>query len=202
MKDKFSKWNKVEMRIYEMLGVKLFQKMTFILEKIIHRKDGGQNQNYHFNKNSSDKADLFIKFLFYNGIIHVRNLIFLGIYFTIKILFFSIKFYDALFVISGIKDIYCVMLQRYNFLRIKKYIEYKKIVKERRILKRAERIKVSVEDRYDCSYAKYDLDIVRTLLKAIQNKEAISLSTVEIDVLQRIKILLNDRGGKKYVEKR
>lgn len=42
-----------EEKIYELLGIKLFKKAVFKLEKIIHRKDKGKNINYHIKKADS-----------------------------------------------------------------------------------------------------------------------------------------------------
>lgn len=45
------KSRKIEIKVYELLGVKLFRKAAFRLEKIVHRKDKGKNTNYHIQKN-------------------------------------------------------------------------------------------------------------------------------------------------------
>lgn len=44
------KSQKIEKRVYELLGVNLFRKAAFKLEKIVHRKDKGKNTNYHIQK--------------------------------------------------------------------------------------------------------------------------------------------------------
>ena len=59
-----SKNQKFEVKIYELLGIKLFKKAVFKLEKIIHRKDGKKNINYHIkNSNDMESVDNFKKFL-------------------------------------------------------------------------------------------------------------------------------------------
>ena len=55
-----SKNQKFEVKIYELLGIKLFKKAVFKLEKIIHRKDGKKNINYHI-KNSNRRQAFCIK---------------------------------------------------------------------------------------------------------------------------------------------
>lgn len=110
---------KLELKIYEFLGVKQFKKAVFMLEKIIHKRDKGKNINYHIkNSNDRESVDSFKKYLYYNGFIHTKNLIT-----GIPIIVFAILCgQNLLFLIPLIlfliKDVYCVMLQRYNWLKI------------------------------------------------------------------------------------
>lgn len=122
----------IESKIYEFLGIKLFKKAVFKLEKIIHKKDGKKNINYHI-KNSINKqsVDDFKKYLYYNGTIHIRNLLF-----DIPAVILTIvsKFNPLIITIIFlwlIKDVYCIMLQRYNWIKIK-YLEKKLEVREER----------------------------------------------------------------------
>lgn len=124
----------LELRIYEFLGVKQFKKAVFMLEKIIHRRDKGKNVNYHI-KNSNDRksVDSFKKYLYYNGFIHTKNLIT-----GIPIIVFAILCgQNLLFLIPLllflIKDIYCVMLQRYNWLKISEFEKKLEIREEKKI---------------------------------------------------------------------
>lgn len=52
MEIKYTPINNVELRVYKIFGVCYFQKLVFLLEKFIHRKDGKKNQNYHFTLGS------------------------------------------------------------------------------------------------------------------------------------------------------
>ena len=65
---------KVELSIYEKLGIKKFRKMVFLLEKIIHKKDKGKNRNYHLDGFGVSSIENFKKFIYYNGTIHVKNI--------------------------------------------------------------------------------------------------------------------------------
>ena len=60
------KSQKVETKVYELLGVKQFRKAAFKLEKIVHRKDKRKNTNYHIQKNEVDSLGEFKKYLYYN----------------------------------------------------------------------------------------------------------------------------------------
>ena len=129
-----SKKKKLELKIYEFLGVKQFKKAVFMLEKIIHKRDKGKNINYHIkNSNDRESVDSFKKYLYYNGFIHTKNLIT-----GIPIIVFAILCgQNLLFLIPLIlfliKDVYCVMLQRYNWLKISEFEKKLEIRDEKKI---------------------------------------------------------------------
>ena len=137
--EKLNKKGNVELKIYEILGVKIFRFLVFKLEKIIHHKDKMQNINYHVKRINVDEFESFKKYLYYNGFIHVRNLIFLFV-----ILLLSLNFTNPIFlvilILEFIKNTYCVMLQRYNYIRINQSIQRKKEFISRKNQKRNENI--------------------------------------------------------------
>ena len=126
------KSRKIEIKVYELLGVKLFRKAAFRLEKIVHRKDKGKNTNYHIQKNEVNSLGEFKKYLYYNGAIHTSNLIrgipLLALMFLLNFKTLSIIVLSALLL----KDAYCVMLQRYNWLKLS---EKEEIIKSKKALK-------------------------------------------------------------------
>ena len=122
------KGQKIETKLYELLGIKLFRKAVFRLEKIVHRKDNGKNTNYHIQSNSINSLEEFKKYLYYNGTIHTSNLI-KGI--PILALMFIFKFKTlSIITLSAwlLKDAYCVMLQRYNWIKLS---EKERLIKEK-----------------------------------------------------------------------
>ena len=112
---------KIEKKLYELLGVKQFRKLTFILEKVIHFKDKRKNINYHIKNLDLNSMEKFKKFLYYNGFIHARNSIFLTIITAIMMAFKVNIAMSITMLIFLIKDLYCVMLQRYNWIRLNEY---------------------------------------------------------------------------------
>ena len=107
-----------ELKIYELLGVKQFRKLTFKLEKLIHKKDGKKNKNYHIEKLNQEAMESFKKYLFYNGSIHVKNAIRLSAIMIGIIAFKGFNFFLIPMAAILTKDLYCIMLQRYNFKKI------------------------------------------------------------------------------------
>ena len=178
---------KIEMRLYEILGVKVFRKMVFWLEKMIHRRDRGKNINYHIPSKEVGALDAFVKYLFYNGSIHVRNLAFFAVYLLLKILFFRhFRFYDIILGLLAVKDAYCVMLQRYNLLRIRIYKERLQERQEKRKNKMIEIRKKAFDQSYDRTFAEKDLALIRRIKMCIENRETIMLSDEDIETLQRL----------------
>lgn len=140
---------KRKLKIYEMLGVKQFRALTFKLEKLVHIKDKKQNHNYHINPDSGkslinctiDEMEDFKKKLYYNGSIHVKNLIFLAIASLVILIVPTFnKYLLILNLVLAIKDAYCVMLQRYNYIRINSVIETKRARMNRTVERRSNEI--------------------------------------------------------------
>lgn len=124
----------LELKIYKALGVKQFRNLAFKLEKLIHIKDKKKNINYHINDcKDLVSVDKFKKYLYYNGFIHVKNLIFGSVGLALMIILnASVVPVIALSTLL-LKDAYCVMLQRYNWIRITRHEEKLKARERKRI---------------------------------------------------------------------
>ena len=181
------KRDSLEIKLYKLLGIRLFRKMVFSLERLIHRKDKGRNINYHIAYNDLESLDAFIKYLFYNGSIHVRNIIIISFYFIVRLVLRNhFMWFDWIITTFLLKDIYCVMLQRYNYLRI---IQRKNILEEknRRIIQReAQRIDISSIENYSSEERYQDLQLVRRLKEAISAHTSIVLNDSDTESLIRL----------------
>ena len=124
----------LELKIYKALGVKYFRNLAFKLEKLIHIKDKKKNINDHINDcKDLVSIDKFKKYLYYNGFIHVKNLIFGSVGLALMIILnASVVPVIALSTLL-LKDAYCVMLQRYNWIRITRHEEKLKARERKRI---------------------------------------------------------------------
>lgn len=120
-----------EIKLYELLGVKVFRSLVFKLEKLIHKKDKRKNINYHIKRINIDELESFKKYLYYNGFIHTKNsIIIFGM-----ILFNIIMSNYLIFIVlipELIRNLYCVMLQRYNYIKINQSIHRLEKVIERK----------------------------------------------------------------------
>lgn len=195
-----SKNQKFEVKIYELLGIILFKKAVFKLEKIIHRKDGKKNINYHIkNSNDMESVDNFKKFLYYNGAIHTKNLIF-----DIPVIILMIVFrYNLILIVPImlwlIKDIYCIMLQRYNWLKINGFEEKLQVRKNKRIERRVEeidkeKIKVNLEQKeIDKNELVAELEKMRNYLMKIKSEN----NELHIETFDIIEIAMDKKIKKK-----
>lgn len=117
-----------EMRIYEMLGVKIFRDMAFFLRDIISYplfrlvgvpKEKIDEELYHSRNNynlgkikSIEDVESFKSMLWLNSSIHI-----------IAILAIFINGFAVGEIFWLILNLYCLMLQRYNFIRINRFIK-------------------------------------------------------------------------------
>ena len=193
-----------EMRIYELLGVKAFQKLVFMLEKLIHFKDKERNLNYHFRGLDTEALDAFVKYLFYNSSIHARNLLYFAGYVVIFFVFRrSVKWFDIAALLLALKDAYCVMLQRYNYLRI---AELKKLAEQRReyrIQRRVKRLRERFDQVYDAEHIDEDLAFVRRMKQQIADGENVVIGETERGILERLSCVLNveNSGSTRRIER-
>lgn len=132
---------KIEIKIYKFLGIEKFKRLVFKLENFIHRNDNMKNINYHvINSNSISSVENFKKYLYNNGKIHVRSLIngviIIGITLILGINPLILTFLGLLMI----KDIYCIMLQRFNWIKIKEFQRKLKEKEERKIIKEKENL--------------------------------------------------------------
>lgn len=127
----------IEMRIYELLGVKTFRKMAFVLrDKILilftskMSKEERKEYLYHTASNynigevkSLEDVKKFKKQLFSNAGIHLFGFLVLIPNFIKIIGGTAALSYTIITLIAGGINLYCVMLQRYNCIRINQLIK-------------------------------------------------------------------------------
>lgn len=182
------KERQLEIKLYEILKIRFFQKMVFCLETQIHKRDGGYNQNYHFSTKENNFSEHFIQYLFYNGTIHVRNIVYLNLYFIIKLYFFSFHWYDMFLLFLGIKDLYCVMLQRYNFLRIRNYQILCNKKREKKLQLAISNLTNNVSS-YDPIHQKQDLLLIKRLKHCYESNKYTFLDSKDLQSLKRLQQL-------------
>lgn len=195
--------NNDEMKIYEFLGVKQFKKLTFKLEKFIHRKDKNKNINYHIvDSDNLESVNSFKKYLFYNGSIHARNLMF-GVpsTFLLTIIGGNAVLLGMIYLIL-IKDLYCVMLQRYNWIRIKNYELKLKERNEKLINKKGDNLKSERADEAineNLYTMLFTLENWKNYLMEINEKNYLDTCKTDVnDCNVKKKVLIKSKGVKDY----
>jgi len=118
----------MEIKFYEIIGVKYFKKFLMWLEaKLIPEPEYRKVANYNLKSNNLTAVKQFKKMLILNGTIHFIVGIYTIVCIGINILnerFFS--FSSIVFAICFLLNLYCILLQRYNWLRIAKVLNKKK----------------------------------------------------------------------------
>lgn len=176
-----------EKKLYEALGVRLFQTLVFKLEKVVHYRDKGTNINYHISKYESSALDDFVKYLFYNGAIHVRNVAYFAVYVVLRLVFRTgVRWYDIVLLLFAVKDVYCVMLQRYNYIRIDERRCCLEQKRKKQLQRTFDTMKSVFAECYDHRYAAEDLAVIRSLKQRIQDGGTIAIQENERKTLQRI----------------
>ena len=176
-----------EMTLYFWLGVQQFRKLVFLLEKVIHLKDKKTNINYHVAGFTPSAVTAFKKYLFYNGSIHVRNIIYVVVYAVLRWIFgYRIFFLDYLVFAHLIKDIYCVMLQRYNFLYIKNFQLSQETKRRQRVSKQREFLREKFEKNYMRSNKEHDLRVLLRLKQQLKQNEIIIINQEVAETLYRL----------------
>lgn len=135
MKNK-KKMKNMEMRIYELLGIKIFRKMAFGLRYILlfprtlkmskeERKDFyNARSNYHLGKiKSLEDVKSYKKYLYCSATVHILALLFLIPSFFDMLSGVLVLSETHELLLAVILTLYCVMLQRYNCIRINQLIK-------------------------------------------------------------------------------
>lgn len=197
--DKVEKYNShrierfnLEAKVYEIFGVKVFRKGVFALEKWIHRRDNGTNINYHIASIDSAATKEFIKYLFYNGSIHVRNIIYYCVFCIFRYSLFPFFHYlDVIPLILVVKDLYCVMLQRYNYIQIQLRLPRLDELRKTRINRRIQKTIWAIQDEdYDDSIRQVDIQVIRRLRMSVEKGESIVLSDEDRETYERLSRIL------------
>jgi len=112
--------DRAEVRFLECVGVRLFRGGIFALERLRHRKDGGRNRNYHLWRMTAGSAAAFEGYLLYHTLLHLTAMVLLAV--PAALLHSragGLHWADVLLVLLFLLNLYCLLLQRYTFLRIR-----------------------------------------------------------------------------------
>lgn len=127
----------IEMKIYELLGVKVFRKIAFtfrdiIVTPLLITKSKEERKNFLYNTASNyclgkvkslEDVKRFKKQIFINTKIHIYGLLALMPLFPKIINGTATLFTTIVAPIYAVLNIYCLMLQRYNNIRINQFIK-------------------------------------------------------------------------------
>ncbi len=161
--------NLIEKKLYELLGIQIFRKLVLKLENLIHYKDKKRNINYHLRGRGINSVQSFTGYLLYNAVCHGLSIIFITIYISIMWIYkdrcaaLDIYLYGMLLV-----NLYCLMLQRYTYIKIRAF-EEKRINTKNCII--AEKIKLLFQRIENRSYNELqrEYSLIERIRESINN---------------------------------
>ena len=185
-KSKKTKPDIIEKKIYEFFGIRLFRKLAFEIESFVHRKDNSWNINYHLCGSGINAIQSFTGYLLLNAVCHGISIAFIAVYFAITLFVRvgHIALDISLFILFFV-HLYCIILQRYSYIRIQSFAkrrinsinnrvaakiellsqrierrEYKKLQEEYSLIKR---IKETINNGTECLIEKCDASALHNI---------------------------------------
>lgn len=156
-----------EKRVYEFLGIRVFRRFVMQFEKLRHRKDKLHNINYHPGNMSMSSIRSFSGYLIYNVSCHVFSLIFVFLYFVItKIVGAKFIIIDILMIVLSVFNCYCIMLQRYTFIKMNAVLQKRENHRDKAILAGIDEYYEKIEKESD-NMLKMEYEVVVRLNEAV-----------------------------------
>lgn len=111
-----------EVKIYRLLGVNYFRKAILWFEKTKNRKKNKKNENYHPSALDIISLEKHNGFLLYNAFLHGVSMFFVIVYCILALAFgLHDLIIDIIMVVILLLNIYCIILQRTNYLKVREY---------------------------------------------------------------------------------
>ena len=179
-------WNKLELQIYHLLGVDQFCKAILWFEKIKHYRDNKKNENYHLSNFDVLALEQYNGFLLYNAFLHVVGLFLAVVYIVLSIAIeFRNEVLDLTMIALTLLNIYCIILQRANYLKLKelRYNYYKRFLKRTDLCKEETLQKIYALEPQNLQA---DYEMLYRIRKAFEGQSDCVLTSDDIESLERI----------------
>lgn len=156
---------------YERLGIKRFRRFVLWLENRLQRITGRKNRNYHLGAKALDGLETYSIYIKYNALVH-------GIVQLYLLAAAAMEFYrpalpkggKLLLLLLFAGNGYCLMLQRYNSLRLRRTIDHLSCTRARIVARQAAELRPCL---HGCT--EY-LGLIKRLRDAVEGKTSIWLS--------------------------
>lgn len=115
----------MEMRFYEMIGIRQWKKLVlWFMSKLIPNRNKNIATNYYLGGFNLKAILKYKKWLWVNALLHVIVSLHPALTIIANVLSNNVVSFSMLFaIIFVVLNLYCIMLQRYNWLRIKRVLE-------------------------------------------------------------------------------
>lgn len=175
--------------MYRVLGVTLFRSCVMRLEKLLRRRRGGHNLNYHISGTSAHSVRSFYTYLSYNALLHsVSSVLTVVLFVTYPKDAPHAALFRALMALLLLFNLYCIMLQHCNSI-IMKSSEKTLLERQRR---RTERLVRSFNEQIDSGAAvkKDDIAIALKVQNVVSGKGACIFTDDDTEALCRLSLLM------------
>lgn len=188
----------IEKNLYKYLGVELFRRFVLKIEKVRHRKDNSKNINYHLRGSDVKSMESFSGYLIYNAVCHGISLLLIVFYFAItRINRIENIVLDVTMCALGILNLYCVMLQRYLYIKIHIFIEKRASHRGIQITDKAERLSQKLHGK-EYKELREEYVLVRKLMENIRDGKQCVIEECDASVLRDISKSTADVLKKSY----
>ncbi len=161
-----------EGKLWELLGVRRFQRGLFALERLRHRKDGGQNKNYHFAAPSPWEAERFRGYLLYHCLLHTLSILLLcPVTVVLALRHEGWSWFYPVILLLVLLNLWCIFLQRYNALRIRRLSAKQRAQLHRQAMREAEAL--SLPEKLDTAAV---LAVLQKLRAALDEGDTVLLT--------------------------
>ena len=181
-----------ELKLYEILGVKQFKKLIFKIENFRHHNDKRRNRNYHLKDGTLSSLKSFTGYLLYNTMCHVISLFYIAVYFAVT-RFNEIRYFalDISMYILIVINLYCIMLQRYSYIKMRVQIERKTKLRKKQLKIQAQCLKSVIENKNYLDLQE-EYKLIQYIKTHIQNGIDCFLTDMDAVVLNRISLNVGD----------
>lgn len=177
------------MKLYRFVGVGAFRKLVLFVEKIVHLKDGAENLNYHPRNLSLPAVERFSCYLIFNSSVHILS-IFCAV--LLSVITPSVEIYILSAVIILV-NLYCIMLQRFNYLALKRHAD-----RERTRIARYEKQLVNSADVYGAENRAADLQLLGRLCRCFYVEDDCIIDVCDIPCLERMAKVIFKAGNEVF----
>ena len=181
-----SHFNNFELKIYKIIGINQFQKLILFFEKVRHFYSHKKIENYHPSDFDIFSIKKYKSVLLYHVFLHTVSLLLTFICYRVTLIYGETNQFILIFIIClTLLNIYCIVLQRTSYLRIKAYCckYYKRFFHKANLFNK--NVVKNFYEKY-IDLLKLDYDLICRIKKAFDSQSECLITPADIDSLNRI----------------
>lgn len=174
-----------EMRVLACLGVKTFRRWVLSFEKLRHKEDGGYNVNYHVERVSLRGLHAFSGYLILHTVIHTVGILLAAVCCLLPLMLPHTGFAAVIGGVCGIGNLYCLLLQRYTYLKLTALIQKREKKQRARDQKRRQALQ-RARDGKDPALLAEETALITEIYNCVLAGDTYVLTADKTDILYRL----------------